>query len=174
MGLGIVMNYITRITWESPRYSKKRLLLYFRHRGLVDGLLYQQSRIALSKRAPGWQFRSATGHMLHHPAVRKTVKLSRHLAQGLCMRGHLPLREKESIFSWSFQHCSVAMAFRGLRKINLNSDTSSCSSSNITNALFHVLFFFSLTCTFVELDCPQLVQGKYSMGFFFFLSSIFF
>lgn len=107
--------------------------------------------------------------MLHHPAVRKTVKLSHHLAQGLCMRGHLPLREKESIFSWSFQHCSVAMAFRGLRKINLGrKDTSSCSSSNITNALFHVLFFFSLTCTFVELDCPQLVQGKYSMGFFFF------
>lgn len=34
---------------------KETITTILRHRGLVDGLLYQQSRIALSKRAPGWQ-----------------------------------------------------------------------------------------------------------------------
>lgn len=100
------------------------------------------------------------------------MKLSCHLTQALFMRGHLPLHKKESIFNWAFQHCSVATAFGGLRKINLGrKDTSSCSSSNITNDLLRALFFLS-TCTFVVLDCPQLVQGKYSI--FFFFSSIFF
>lgn len=127
---------------------KEMITTILRHRGLVDGLLYQQSRIALAyqtREHPGGNLKSATGHTRHNPPVRKTVRLSCHLTQGLFMREHLPLHWKEGIFNWSFQHCSVAMAFGGLRKIILGrKDTSSCSSSNITNDLSRVLFFPSL------------------------------
>lgn len=149
---------------------KERLLLYLDTRGLVDGLLYQQSRVACPREHPGGNLKSATGHMLHHPAVRKTVKLSKvtwpkdYVWEGTCR-----YMRKESIFTWSFQHCSVAMAFRGLRKINLGERTPvHAVAATLQTLSFRCTFFLPLTCTFVELDCPQLVQGKYSMGFFFF------
>ena len=119
---------------------------------------------------PGGNLQSATGHICYSPAVQKTVRLTCHLTQGLFMRGHLPLHKKEGIFNWSFQHCSVAMAFGGLRKLIWEERTPVPAVAATLQTIFLVYFFFSLTCTFVVLDCPQLVQGKYSMVFFpFFL-----
>lgn len=118
---------------------------------------------------PGGNLQSATGHIRHSPAVRKTVRLTCHLTQGLFMRGHLPLHKKEGIFNWSFQHCSVAMAFGGLRKINLGrKDTSSCSSSNITNDLSRVLFFFP-HLHICSTGLPPTGTRKIFYGFFPFL-----
>lgn len=42
---------------------KEMITTILRHGGLVDGLLYQQSRIALAKRAPRWQ--SSVSHWSH-------------------------------------------------------------------------------------------------------------
>ena len=91
------------------------------------------------------------------------------------MRGHLPLHKKESIFNWAFQHCSVSMAFGGLRKINLGrKDTSSCSSSNITNDLLRVLFFSSHLHICSTGLPPTGTREIFYVFFFFSLSSIFF